>query len=144
MLLLWEQISGMLLDDLLDGYTRMGGIQLPEKLSDAVKDALMGLGIDDALLMSAISVWEVAKRVEKGRIKLSLGIDVWIVKALDTPQLRLTPLSPEISIESTRLPLPFHNDPADQIIVASARQLDATVLTVDRLIRSYSHVRSLW
>jgi len=116
----------------------------PEKLSDTVREVLLELASDDALLLSAISIWEVAKLVEKGRFRLSMGIDVWITQALDMPRLQLTPLSPAISIESTRLPQPFHDDPADQIIVASARQFDATLLTVDRLIRSYAHVRSLW
>ena len=59
-------------------------------------------------------------------------------------QFQLLPLSPEIAIESTRLPQPFHQDLSDQIIVASARLCDATLLTVDQLILNYPHVRTLW
>ena len=70
------------------------------------------------------------------------------IRTVDTGVMDLAdvhmPLSAAISIESTRLPRPIHDDPADQLIVASARQFDTTVLTVDRLTRSYAHVRSLW
>jgi len=60
------------------------------------------------------------------------------------PKLRIVPLTPKIAYHSTVLPKPFHNDPADQIIVASAREEGATVLTKDEKIRSYKSVKSLW
>ena len=49
-----------------------------------------------------------------------------------------------LAYRSTALPQPFSDDPADQIIVATARDENATVLTKDRIIRRYKHVRSLW
>ena len=99
---------------------------------------------DDQLLMSAISVWEVVKLVEKNKLKLGVGIDQWVAQALSMSQFQLLPLSFEIAIESTRLPQPFHQDPADQIIIASARLCDATLLAVDQLILNYPNVRTLW
>lgn len=60
------------------------------------------------------------------------------------PKLRLVPLTPTIAYRSTSLPQPFHHDLADQIIVATAREENATVLTKDELIENYSHVRTLW
>ena len=116
----------------------------PEKLSPNVRGVVGGLKADDQLFLSAISVWEVAKLVEKNRFRLSIGIDLWIRQALDMPRLQWLSLSPEIVIESTRLPPPIHDDPADQIIVASARLRHAAVLTADRLISTYPHVRSIW
>lgn len=59
-------------------------------------------------------------------------------------RLRLAPLSPRIAARSTTLPAPFHDDPADQLIVATAREENATILTMDRRIREYPHVGSLW
>jgi PIN domain nuclease of toxin-antitoxin system len=56
----------------------------------------------------------------------------------------LHPLTPEICVESTELPGVFHGDPADQIIVATARSLGATVVTADRRILEYSHVPTIW
>lgn len=99
---------------------------------------------DEELLLSAISVWELAKLLEKKRLTLSCDGWSWIRTALDMPKLRLVDLSPEISWHSTQLPRPFHDDPADQLIVATARLEQATILTSDRLIRDYAHVRSEW
>ena len=60
------------------------------------------------------------------------------------PKLRLVPLSPVLSYRSTVLPQPFHDDPADQIIVATAREENATILTKNEKILSYENVRSFW
>ena len=89
----------------------------------------------------AISCWEVVKLVEGRRINLSNPIDQWLRRALSYPAVILLPLSPEVSVESTRLPGLFHRDPADQIIVATARVYDCTLLTIDQRIRAYPHVR---
>jgi PIN domain nuclease of toxin-antitoxin system len=97
----------------------------------------IGIGI------SIISCWEIAKLVEKGRLRLPYSIDRWFALALGYPGIQLIPLSPEIAIESTRLPPPFHNDPADQIIVATARTYACSLLTVDTKIRNYAHVQLL-
>ena len=96
-----------------------------------------GIGI------SAISCWEIAKLVEKGRLRLPYSTDHWFTLALAYPGILLIPLSPEIAIESTHLPPPFHNDPADQIIVATARTYACALLTVDTKIRNYTHVQLL-
>ena len=93
--------------------------------------------------VSAISCWEVAKLVERGRIEFDVPVDEWIHQALDYPGVRLLELTPEIAVESTRLPEDFHRDPADQIIVATARIYDCLLLTVDGRIKNYSHVRTL-
>ena len=60
------------------------------------------------------------------------------------PKFRLVPLSPVLIYRSTVLPQPFHDDPADQIIVATAREENATILTKDERILTYKNVRSLW
>jgi PIN domain nuclease of toxin-antitoxin system len=97
----------------------------------------IGLGV------SVISCWEVAKLVEYGRLSLPGTVDKWIDEALAYPGVRTLDLSPRIAIESTRLPPPFHKDPADQIIVATARSYDCDLLTLDHKIRAYPHVRLL-
>ncbi|MEM7368017.1 MAG: type II toxin-antitoxin system VapC family toxin [Bacteroidota bacterium] len=99
------------------------------------KEEVNGLGL------STISVWEVAKLHEKGRIGFTQPIDQWISHALEYPGIQLINLSPEISIASTQLPGDFHNDPADQIIVATANVLGVPLLTTDRRIRKYQHVK---
>lgn len=91
----------------------------------------------DRLLLSIISVWEVALLESKGRITLNKPCDEWIREALATPGLRLAPLTPEIAVASTRLPGFLHGDPADRIIVATARHLGAALLTKDRGLLAY-------
>lgn len=94
-----------------------------------------GLGI------SAISCWEVAKLVENNRLTLPIPVGEWLDQALGYPGVRLLDLAPRIAVESTRLPGEFHRDPADQIIVATARVYDCPLVTLDRKILSYQHVQ---
>jgi len=99
---------------------------------------------NDELLLSAISPWEFCKLLEKGRLGISCDAQDWLDVALDMPKLCLVPLSPRLAYQSTVLPRPFHNDPADQIIVATAREKNATLLTKDNRLLEYKHVRTLW
>jgi PIN domain nuclease of toxin-antitoxin system len=92
-----------------------------------------GLGV------CAISCWEVAKLVERGRLTLPCPVDQWLRQALGYPGVLLLALSPEVAVESTRLPGPFHRDPADQLIVATGRVYGCPVVTLDQNIRAYPH-----
>jgi PIN domain nuclease of toxin-antitoxin system len=92
--------------------------------------------------ISAISVWEVAKKVSIGKLTLSIPIRDWLVQATRKPFIEIIPLSVDIALESTILPGIFHKDPADQIIVASARHCNMMLLTADRRIISYQHVKT--
>ena len=62
-------------------------------------------------------------------------------QALAYPGMRLIELSPEIAIESTRLPQPFHRDPADQIIVATARILNCQLILLCQINVQARHTR---
>lgn len=93
-----------------------------------------GLGV------SAISCWEIAKLVARGRLALPSPVDVWLTTALAYPGMELLPISPRIAVESTQLPGEFHQDPADQLIVATARVYGCPLMTADHKIRAYPHV----
>jgi PIN domain nuclease of toxin-antitoxin system len=80
--------------------------------------------------------------VEYGRLRLDRTVGLWIgAPALAHPGVSLVPLSPEIVVESTQLPPPFHRDPADQLLVATARVLGCPFLTEDSKITAYAQVR---
>lgn len=112
-----------------------GDPQLPaDYLALIQAEAANGLGV------CAISCWEVAKLVERGRLVLSVPVGQWLTQALQPPAL-LLPLSPEIAVGSTQLPGAFHRDPADQLIVATARHYNCPLVTLDGLIRAYPHVQ---
>lgn len=98
---------------------------------------------DEGLGVSVFSCWEVAKLVELKRLTLHCSIKEWLETALHYPGIQLLALTPEIAVESTQLPGEFHRDPADQIIVATARIYDCPLLTVDNKIRNYPHVKLL-
>jgi len=95
-------------------------------------------------LVSAISCWEVAMLVERGRLGLSVDMERWLNLVVSVPRLQLLPLSPAVAVASTRLPGTFHADPADRFLVAQARHLNIALVTADSKIRTYPHVRSLW
>jgi PIN domain nuclease of toxin-antitoxin system len=71
----------------------------------------------------------------KGRVHLQLPCEQWVKEALATPRLTPTPLTPEIALDSTRLPGEFHGDPADRIIVATAGMKTRPATRDERVIR---------
>ena len=91
-------------------------------------------------IVSAISVWEVAMLVHKGRLDLAPDVDTWISVNLKRP-VELEPLSPAICIASSRL-LEFHGDPADRLIVATAMTLGLPLMTVDKNIIEWNKAHS--
>jgi len=98
---------------------------------------------NDGIGISAISLWEIAKLVERKRLILPCPTLEWFRQALSYPGVRILDLTPEIALESTQLPGEFHRDPADQIIVATARLKDCPLITSDEKIIHYSHVESI-
>lgn len=116
----------------------------PSRLSRQVIDLIQDTERYDELLLSAISPWEFSKLIEKKRLGISRNPAEWIDEALKMTKLRLVPLSPAVAYQSTCLPGTFHDDPADQIIVATARIENALLFTKDERIRKYVHVKSVW
>lgn len=96
----------------------------------------------DGLGVSIFSCWEVAKLVENNKLILSCSVDEWLEVALAYPGVQLINLTLPIVIESTQL-ISFHRDPADQIIVATARIYGCQLLTADTKIFNYPHVETL-
>lgn len=95
----------------------------------------------NGLAVSIISCWEIAKLVEKGRLSFDCSVDEWLELALAYPGVTLIDLTVPIILQSTRL-VSFHNDPADQIIVATAKTLGISLLTQDHKILNYPHVET--
>jgi PIN domain nuclease of toxin-antitoxin system len=123
----------------LDTHIWVWWTHSPERLTQAQRE-LVAESENDLIGVSAISCWEIAKLVERGRLELPVALEDWFDQALNYPGVLLLALSPEIAIESTRLPGVFHHDPADQIIVATARVYDCTLVTGDEKILTYEHV----
>lgn len=90
------------------------------------------------VLISAISMWEVAMLAERNRIALSAEPLQWIEKAASFPGVQIVELTPRIAVGSTHLPGNPHADPVDRILMATARDAGAQLVTRDRRILRYA------
>jgi PIN domain nuclease of toxin-antitoxin system len=124
---------------LLDTHIWVWWVSRPDRLYPAHRE-LLDSGVDRTFGVSIISCWEVAKLVERGRLKLDRSVGLWIDNALAEPGVSLLQLTRRIVVESTQLPQPFHRDPADQLLVATARILQCPLMTEDGKIVAYPHV----
>jgi PIN domain nuclease of toxin-antitoxin system len=129
---------------LLDTHAWMWWVSGDKRLSKRARAAISKAQSEEDLWLSLISVWEVAKKIEKRLLVLDRELEQWLDLATTMPGLHLWELSRAIVVESCQLPQPFHGDSADQMIVASARHHGATLITKDRKIRDYAQVRTLW
>ena len=116
----------------------------PTKLSTAAAAAVAREKRGGGLVVSVFSCWEVAKLVQKRKLRFSIPCREWLEEAVRADGVTLHPLTLEICLASTELPGAFHGDPADQIIVATARALSLPVVTSDRKILDYPHVQTIW
>lgn len=107
-------------------------------------EARKALDAAERLRVGVISCWEVANLVALGPIHLARDLDTWIDEALSVPKIELIPLSLKVAVESTRLPGVFDRDPADRMLVATARAEGLKMIPPDEKIRSYTHVQSVW
>jgi PIN domain nuclease of toxin-antitoxin system len=98
---------------------------------------------EGSVYVSIISIWETAQLVRLKRLMLNTNVTDWVENALTLPGVQLLPLTTQIAIESVNLPDPMHKDPADRILVASARVERLTLVTRDRDILSYAKATKL-
>jgi PIN domain nuclease of toxin-antitoxin system len=91
----------------------------------------------EPLLVSAITAWEVATLVAKARISMAIPVEIWWQKLVDHQAIECVALSPDILIRSTTMPGTPPSDPADRMVIATARDIGATVVTRDRKILDY-------
>jgi len=108
------------------------------KSSRKIIDAAAQEGL---LYLAAISLWEVSMLSKKKRILLEMPCLEWINKSLELTHTQILSLTPSIAVESCHLPGDFHDDPADRLIVATARVENVVILTRDTRILSYSQGR---
>lgn len=129
---------------LLDTHAWVWWVTEDRRLSARAKSRIATSTAQQDLWLSLISVWEVAKKVEKQQLVLDRALDQWLDAAVTQPGLGIWEMTRLILVESCQLPQPFHGDPADQILVATARQRGAVLITKDQRLRRYPHVQSLW
>jgi PIN domain nuclease of toxin-antitoxin system len=97
-----------------------------------------------SIIVSAISAWEIAMLVAHGRLVLSMDVSSWLATVAEIEAVRFFPVDVEIAAKSVELPGEFHKDPADRMIVTTARKLAVPLLTKDDKILNYPHVKTIW
>jgi PIN domain nuclease of toxin-antitoxin system len=115
---------------------------VPGKLSKTQKQALEEISVrGEPAAVSVISLWELAMLLQRGRVAITESLDEWMRDVESHPLLMILPLTASIAIESVRLGPDFNRDPADQIIVATARCHGLTLVTADERIRKWGKVK---
>jgi PIN domain nuclease of toxin-antitoxin system len=127
---------------LLDTHIWYWWVSGHSRLTPQMRGHIEG-SVDAGLGLSIVSCWEVAKKCSLGKLALDRPVDQWLADALQVPGLRLLPLTVEIVLDATALPDGFRSDPADELIVATARVLKVPLLTADARLLAYSHVPTL-
>lgn len=128
----------------LDTHALVWWVGGDENLSRAAKKAIESELDGGQIVVSAISAWEIAMLVDREKLVLSMDVDSWLTTVANIPAVRFMPVDVEIMIKSVELPGDFHKDPADRMIVSTARKLAAPLVTRDEKIRAYAHVRTVW
>ncbi|MGQ7957273.1 type II toxin-antitoxin system VapC family toxin [Pseudomonas sp. SP16.1] len=129
----------------LDTHALIWWVSDDERLSSPAAEAIeRELGNDGQILVSAITPWEIAMLLEKGRMALAMDLDEWLSAVESIEGVSVVPISPRVAVQSVRLPGEFHKDPADRLIVALARELNAPLLTADEKIQGYPHIKWIW
>lgn len=129
---------------LLDTHTWLWLSHDPSHLSPTALRRIEVEEPQNGLLVSTISVWEIAVKVSIGKLSLPLPIDEWFALASTHSGIVIEPLNPLDAIASTQLPGEFHKDPSDRILVAIARRYGIPLLSCDVKILNYSHVQTIW
>ncbi|MCB1827288.1 MAG: type II toxin-antitoxin system VapC family toxin [Coxiellaceae bacterium] len=125
-------------DYLLDTHAWLWYVVGDKAVSIANRKLLESAAQENRLYMAAISLWEIAMLEKKSRITLERETLEWVQDSLALSHVEMIELTPSIAVESARLPGEFHGDPADRLIVATARIKGFTLLTRDKRIIEYA------
>jgi PIN domain nuclease of toxin-antitoxin system len=123
---------------LLDTHVWIWFMLADAELATGEQNTINCAAASGQLRIAAISVWEAVLLAARGRVALGRPLAQWMTEAVSAPGLSIEPLLPQVAVEACSLPEAFHRDPADRLIVATARVTNATLMTRDRRILDYA------
>ena len=126
---------------LLDTHIWIWSQESPERLGEKSRRELADIAQDR--FVSAISTFEIARLIHLGFLRLKHRFTEWKGASLAELNASTIDITHEIAWEAYNLPGTFHNDPADRVLVATARIANLTLITADDLILRYPHVRTV-
>jgi len=121
-------------------------VSLDEAIGDEARNAIGAAALTDRLRISPMSAWEIGMLMARGRLRSPLSAGEFVRRFLELMTAKFCALTPDLLIESSFLPGQPHGDPADRILMATARSLDMVLVTSDRSILAYGaegHLRTL-
>lgn len=124
---------------LLDTCAWIDAFSGPELLKPSVRKLINDQRV---VHVASISLLEIARKEAKGELVFGMPLQDWFRQALPRNRVELIEITPEVAIDATRLPEWDHKDPADRLIVATARVHRLSVITSDAKILAYPHVAS--
>ena len=129
----------------IDTHILVWWVSGSESLSPVADKAIKETLADGSeVIISSISAWEIAMLINKGRLVLNMDVERWLDEVSQIEGVRFLPVDNEIGLKSAMLPGEFHQDPADRMIVATARKLAVPLVTADEKIIAYEHVDTIW
>ena len=128
---------------LLDTHVWWWALNEPKKLSNKAFKIIREKPPNQRAIAS-ISMWEFTMMVSTGKVEIRIPLDQWLDQAVNKSGLEVFDLSPKVAVESCHLPGDFHKDPADRIIVATARINGISLITKDKKIIDYPYVETIW
>lgn len=128
----------------LDTHTLVWWVSGDPLLSKKARTAIERERPDGDIIVSSITAWEIAMLVERGKLVLSMDVGNWLSTVAQIDAVSFLPVDVEVATKSVDLPGDFHKDPADRMIVATARKLAVPLVTKDDKIRAYPHVKTIW
>lgn len=128
----------------LDTHILIWWISIPGKLSKKACKIINESIKNQEIFISSISVLEIYNLIKKGRLELNTPADSWLQKVEGLPFVKFIPVDNRIAAQSVNLPNLLHKDPADRIIVATALNIGAKLVTSDRKILNYKKVQTVW
>jgi PIN domain nuclease of toxin-antitoxin system len=114
-----------------------------DKMLQAALDAIFHAGLHEGVFVSMISAWEIGmlgRRKSAGGLQFVPDPKSWFARFMAGPAIQVAPLTADIAISASDLPEPLHGDPADRLLIATARHLSFPIVTRDRKIADYSRL----
>lgn len=128
----------------LDTHILIWWVNSPQKLSKKAKKAIDEEKTKNGIFISSISTFEIYLLIKKGKLELTNYPDAWVERIESLPYVHFVPMDNQIAAASVNLPDFIHKDPADRIIIATALNLGAKLVTSDKKILEYSKVQTIW
>jgi PIN domain nuclease of toxin-antitoxin system len=114
----------------------------PIKLSARASEAIRAARLGDGLAISAITLWELAWVATHGRLSFVGTVDAFVERI--TSGIAIRPITARIAVLANQLPSIYPADPSDRLIGATALDEGFTLITKDRSIRNFQHIRTIW